>query len=470
MAARERRHYVAYVRLRIRDMRLFTEAALMRRIAVWAAALILVAAAQAPAAAATSAAARPAVEAAAKPSSKPTSKPSKSKAPPTPSVPVPVATEPAPSQQCSDSNQVTSKVGSVPWAQRALDWSSAWPLTEGKGVTVAVVDSGVDASPQLAGKVTAIDLTNTGFQDCSGEGHGTAIAGIIAARVQAQGNPFEGVAPEARILSVKVNSEETGSVAVLATGIRDAAMEGAQVINVSITTSGNAPTLAQAVAFALKHGSVIVAAGGNDEGQENCRGPCYPASYPGVLSVGAVAQDGSLVAFSNQRSHVAVTAPGVNVTSTAPGGYSVNNLSGTSFATAYVSGVVALVRSRYPSLSVQAVVNRIKETADGNTGPGTGDGLVNPLQAVTAILPPAATQSTSPTPRPQPVAVDRAPPPDLDAQRTALDVAAITLVLAGLVAIGAMVIREGRRRRWRAGSAPARPSDRTSGLGRPDSR
>jgi membrane-anchored mycosin MYCP len=424
----------------------------MRRIAVWAAALVLIAAGQAPAAAAVGSAATPLGEAAAKPSPKPSSKPSKPKPPPTPSVPVPVATEPAPSQQCPDSNPVSTKVGSVPWAQRALDWSSVWPLTRGRGVTVAVVDSGVDASPQLAGKVTAIDLTSTGFQDCSGEGHGTAIAGIIAARVQAQGNPFEGVAPDAQILSVKVNSQETGSVAVLAEGIKDAALEGAQVINVSITTSGNAPELAAAVAFALKHGSVIVAAGGNDEGQENCRGPCYPASYPGVLSVGAVTQNGSLVSFSNQRSHVAVTAPGVGITSTAPGGYSVNNLSGTSFATAFVSGVVALVRSRYPSLSVPQVVNRIKETADGSTGPGTGDGLVNPLQAVSALLPAPAAQSPVPTPRPQPVAVDRAPPPDVDAQRTALEVAAIALGLAALVAIGAVIIREGRRRRWRPGS------------------
>jgi membrane-anchored mycosin MYCP len=424
----------------------------MRRIAVCAAALALVAAAQAPAAAATDSAAGSLSAVATKPSPKPTSKPSKPKPPPPPSVPVPVTTEPAPSQQCTDSNQVAAKVGSVPWAQRALDWSSVWPLTEGRGVTVAVVDSGVDASPQLAGKVTAIDLTGTGFQDCSGEGHGTAIAGIIAARVQARGNPFEGVAPEARILSVKVNSLQTSTVALLAEGIRDAALEGAQVINVSVTTSSNAPELASAVTFALRHGSVIVAAGGNDEGQENCRGPCYPASYPGVLSVGAVAQDGSLVSFSNPHSHVAVTAPGVDITSTAPGGYSVNDLNGTSFATAFVSGVAALVRSRYPSLSVPGVVDRIEETANGSAGPGTGDGLVDPLQAVTAILPPAATQSTSPTPGPQAVAVDRAPPPDVGAQRTALAVAAITLGLAGLIAIGAVVIRQGRRRRWRAGS------------------
>jgi len=217
--------------------------------------------------------------------------------------------------------------------------------------------------------------------------------------------------------------------------------------------------LRSAVNFALGKDVVIVASGGNDT-QQTGVGPFYPASYPGVLSVGAVDQSGALAPFSDQRSRVAVTAPGVGITSAAPGGYSVNSLSGTSFATAFVSGIAALVRARYPSLTGAEVVARIKETADGNTGPGTGDGLVNPLQAVTAILAPAATQNPSPSPRPQAVAVDQAPPPDLAAQRTALEVAAITLGLAGLVAIGAVVIREGRRRRWRAGSMPARDGDR----------
>ena len=368
---------------------------------------------------------------------------------------MPVATEPGPSQQCSDSNQVTSKVKSVPWAQKALDWSSAWPLTEGRGIKVAVVDSGVDGNPQLAGKVTAIDLTGTGFQDCSGEGHGTAIAGIIAASVQVQGNPFEGVAPEAKILSVKVftQTQQSNSSATLAQGIRDATLLGAQVINVSMTTRSSL-VLRSAVDFALSRNVVIVASGGNDD-QQNGVGPFYPASYPGVLSVGAVEPRTARSApFSDQRSHVAVTAPGVNITSTAPGGYSVNSLYGTSFATAFVSGVAALVRSRYPSLTGPEVVARIKQTADGSTGPGTGDGLVNPLQAVTAIVAPATAQTPSPTPGPQAVSVDQAPPPDVDAQRTALEVAAIALGLAGLVAIGAVVIREGRRRRWRSGSLP----------------
>jgi membrane-anchored mycosin MYCP len=469
MAAVEHSHYVAYVRLRIREMCLFTEAALMRRIAVWAAGLVLVAAPQAPAAAAAGSAVGPARAVgsaravAAKPGAKPTSKPSKPKPPATPSLPVPVATEPGPSQQCGDSNQVTSKVKSVPWAQQALDWSSVWPLTEGRGIKVAVVDSGVDGNPQLAGKVTAIDLTGTGFQDCSGEGHGTAIAGIIAASVQAQGNPFEGVAPEAKILSVKVftQTQQSNSSVTLAQGIRDATLLGAQVINVSMTTRSSA-VLRAAVEFALSSNVVIVASGGNDD-QQNGVGPFYPASYPGVLSVGAVERDGSLASFSDQRSHVAVTAPGVSITSTAPGGYSVNSLNGTSFATAFVSGVAALVRSRYPHLTGPEVVARIEQTADSNTGPGTGDGLVNPLQAVTAILAPAAAQSPSPSPRPQSVSVDQAPPPDLAAQRMALEVAAITLGLAGLVAVGAVVIREGRRRRWRSGSMPTRTDDRTGG-------
>jgi membrane-anchored mycosin MYCP len=425
----------------------------MSRIAGAVLGVVLAAVAQAPAVAAVGSARQPAVVVTAKPSSKPSPKRSSSPPPTQPSrpappaVPTPVATEPQPTQDCPGPGQASSKVTSVPWAQEALDWSSVWPLTEGQGVTVAVVDSGVDYSPQLAGKVKAINLTTgTGYGDCIG--HGTGVAGIIAASdMQAQGNPFEGVAPDAKILSIKVQSQESGISSTLAVGITDAALAGAQVINVSITT-GNSPALRAAVALALRKGAVIVAAGGNDE-QETGHGPFYPASYPGVLSVGAVAQDGSLAPFSDLHSNVAVTAPGVNVTSTTPGGYEAYN--GTSFATAFVSGVAALVRSRYPTLSGPEVVRRIEETADGNTGPGTGNGLVNPLQAVTAILAPAVAQSPLPTPRPRPVSVERAPLPNLAARTTALEVVTGALGLAALVAIGAVVIREGRRRRWRAG-------------------
>jgi membrane-anchored mycosin MYCP len=443
----------------------------MSRIAAMALGLALVVAAQAPATAATvpgerggtgrEAGARAAAgaPAAAKPSPKPTTKPSPRKS--RPAAPVlqalPVEPRPTPNSPDCPTGPFSRRATTEPWAQQALDFSSAWPLTQGQGVTVAVVDSGVDYTPQLAGKVDAFNATSTGFQDCVG--HGTAVAAIIAARnLQAQGVPFEGVAPRARILSVKVTNADTSSPATtggtntLAQGIIAAADLGAQVINVSVQTSQNTAALSRAVRFALSRGAVIVAAGGND-GPGTGTGPFYPASYPGVLSVGAVESDGSLAPFSDLGSNVAVTAPGVNVTSAWPGGFRDDDLSGTSFAAPFVSGVAALVRSRFPGLSGAAVVQRIEATANGGTGPGTGDGLVNPLEAVTAILPPAAAPSVSAAARPQPVSVPRAPPPDQAARTIALTVTAGALGAAALVALGAVVISRGRRRRWRAGRA-----------------
>ncbi len=433
----------------------------MSRIAAAALGLALVAAVPAPAAAAVRSPGQPPGAAAAKPSPKPSAKPSpkRSPSPPTtpsrpapPPGPVARAAEPRPSPQCP--GQGSPRATTEPWAQQALDFSSAWPLTQGQGVKVAVIDSGVDYSPQLAGRVTAIDLTGTGPQDCVG--HGTEIAAIIAASdMQARGVPFEGVAPGARILSVKVNDAEqgdsatTGNSSTLAQGIHDAAQLGAKVINVSVTTR-DTPGLRSAVTFALRQGAVVVAAGGND-GTTTGVGPFYPASYPGVLSVGAVASDGSLAPFSDTRSHVVVTAPGVNVTSACPGGYQQNDLAGTSYATAFVSGVAALVRARYPRMSGAAVVRRIVDTADGGSGPGTGNGLVNPLLAVTEILPTGPAPGPSPSARPQSVSVSRAPPPDRAGVATALGVTVAALGAAALVALGAVVISQGRRRRWRPG-------------------
>jgi membrane-anchored mycosin MYCP len=388
-------------------------------------------------------------------------------APPAAARPL-VASAPGQSQNCPP-DLGNSRVTAEPWAQRALDFSSVWSLTRGQGVTVAVVDSGVDDIAQLAGRVTSTDLTGTVPQDCVG--HGTEVAAIIAASDrQAQGMPFEGVAPAANILSVKVNSGEQGAAALLADGIVDAANSGAGVINVSITAS-DTPALRSAVLYALSRDAVIVAAGGND--QSGTSGPFYPASYPGVLSVGAVASNGALASFSDQHSRVAVTAPGVNVTSAWPRGY-LTQLNGTSYATAFVSGVAALVRSRHPTLTAGQVVQRIEATADGGTGPGTGAGLVNPLEAVTAILVPGAGPSGSPSATPKSVSVLRPSSLDPGTRAAALAFTLGSLSVAALVVLGAVVISQGRRRGWRTGRRriPAdggiaddtRPSDQT-GLG-----
>jgi type VII secretion-associated serine protease mycosin len=291
----------------------------------------------------------------------------------------------------------------APWPQKELGFSAVWRLTRGAGVTVAVVDSGVDANPQFGDRViVGPDLvagTKRGIPpgaDCVG--HGTAVASIIAAAPM-RGISFTGVAPAVRILSVKISGTDTFPTSATPQGIMDAVQFGADVINLSLSTTDDVPALRQAIAYALSHNVVVVAAAGNDIPQ-NGAGPFYPAAYPGVLSVGAAGPGGVLASFSDRRTPVGVTAPGVNVTSAYPGTFpdAYNpDQSGTSFAAAYVSGVVALVRATHPRLNPAQVVARIEATARGSTGPGTGYGLIDPLRAVTAVLPgdPAAAPAAS---------------------------------------------------------------------------
>jgi subtilisin family serine protease len=180
----------------------------------------------------------------------------------------------------------------------------------------------------------------------------------------------------------------------------DAVQFGADVINLSLATPDDVPALRNAVEYALRHNVVVVAAAGNDL-RDGGTGPFYPASYPGVLAVGAAAPGGALASFSDRHTPVAVTAPGVNVTSAYPGTFPeayAPGQSGTSFASAFVAGVVALVRSAHPELNPAQVVTRIEATAHGPAGPGSGHGLVDPVRAVTAVLPAESpgTGSTSP--------------------------------------------------------------------------
>jgi len=342
----------------------------------------------------------------------------------------------------------------TPWAQRALSFSSVWGLTEGAGVTVAVIDSGVDANPQFGDRVTVgPDLSGvTGFPvgaDCVG--HGTAVASIIAAAPRA-GVSFSGVAPRAQILSIKItNSELAIPGGVTATAIRDAVGLGAGVINLSLA-GADTPALRSAVQFARARDVVLVAAAGND-GADSGKGPFYPAAYPGVLSVGAVARDGSLASFSDTRTPVTVTAPGVGVASAYPGAYpdaySLED-NGTSFATAFVSGVAALVRASHPNLRAAQVVARIAATADGAAGPGTGHGMVNPVQAVTAVLPEDGAGAGAVA---QHVPVSRPAPPETRTRTVAMAIAGGALVLVLVVIAAATVIPAARRRSRRASGA-----------------
>jgi membrane-anchored mycosin MYCP len=340
-----------------------------------------------------------------------------------------------------------------PWSQRQLDPARVWPLTTGRGVTVAVIDSGVDArNPALAGAVEpGADVVQPGQPanyDCVG--HGTAVAGIIAARPR-PGSAFEGIAPGARILPVRQtesDQQEGGGVGFLATAIDYAVSHGAEVINVSITATSSTPVLAAAVRNALDHDVVIVAAAGNDGASVNAP-KSYPAAFPGVLAVGAAGQDGQPLDFS--AAGASVVAPGADIIGPEAGGTGLVTGQGTSFATAFVSGVVALVRAYRPDLTAAQVVQRIEATADHPPGPlpdpRLGWGEIDPYAAVTAVLAPQSAPSSPAArlplpPRPGPA------PSQLAAILTAAAALASTLVILGI----ALLLPAGRRRRWQPGS------------------
>ncbi|MFI9526618.1 type VII secretion-associated serine protease mycosin [Micromonospora rosaria] len=350
-----------------------------------------------------------------------------------------------------------------PWPLRRLDPAAAWRLTQGAGVTVAVIDSGVSAThPLLRGRVLAgRDFNGLPAHQgqCDEVGHGTVVAGIIAGRV-GESTPYSGVAPAARILPVRVlrDNRRTTDEALpgqIAQAIRWATDNGAQVINLSLVTLPR-PELADAVEYALRRQVVVVAAAGN-RGEQQQDQPAYPASYPGVIAVAGVDEQGGHVDTSVSGDHVDIAAPGLNILGPAPqgGGYLAEPQGGTSFAAAYVSGVAALVRAAHPDLTPAEVSRRLTRTADNppeGRNAQVGYGVVNPYRAVTSVL---GTRSDPPLGAlPAPVPTDD---PLAGHRVVAIWAAVVGVLLAGVLLTVKPVLARGRRRGWRPGrrQAPA---------------
>ncbi|REF36569.1 type VII secretion-associated serine protease mycosin [Thermasporomyces composti] len=364
----------------------------------------------------------------------------------------------------------------TPWQQTRLQLHRAHAFATGRGVTVAVVDTGVDVeNPQLAGKLDP-DMTPASFvsleddavpptRDC--DGHGTVVAGIIAGR-EFPDLRFLGVAPHARILPVRVSSgSESGSADQLAAGIYWAVDQGADIINVSVVTMSPRGTLRDAVRYALRKGVVVVTAAGNTGGQAG-NAPTWPAAFAaeegfeGLIVVGAVDQAGQATDFTTTSVPITVVAPGDGVVSTAPRLGHLTNQQGTSFAAPFVSGVAALLLERFGTeLSPIEVKRRLQLTADHPgldlPDPRYGWGVVNPTEALTAILPEGA---TLPTPRQEPgIAPIAAPPaPDPLPRVVALSVAGGAVGFVAVVLGGVAIYRRGRERRWRPGAVPPEPT------------
>ncbi|MFJ8363661.1 S8 family serine peptidase [Streptomyces sp. NPDC093984] len=290
------------------------------------------------------------------------------------------------------------------WPLTVYDAEKVWKTSQGEGVTVAVIDSGVDASqPDLAGQVLpGKDFTGAGDPHEDNLGHGTGMASLIAGHGHGVNGSagVMGLAPKAKILPVRVNVTEraandpTGGkidTAGWTAGVRYAVEQGASVINLSLDDSSAYPgsKAAKAIEYAQAHDVVVVASTGNDAGTVN-----YPAALPGVVAVSAVDQGLNPWPKSN-TGNVTVAAPGVQVTQADPttkSGYAVAD--GTSGSAAYVSAIVALLRSKYPDLTAGQIVNRLVKSASflnnkGKTAPDKelGYGIARPGSALTMNIP-----------------------------------------------------------------------------------
>jgi len=226
------------------------------------------------------------------------------------------------------------------WALQHIHAPKLWQVTAGNSpILVAVLDTGIDQHHEdLCGKIMADEnFTNSPVTEDK-YGHGTHVAGIIAAN-RNNGLGIVGLAPESSLLNVKVaNDKGQLDISAVAEGIIWAVDKGANVINISIALKEYSPQLEDAVRYAWSHGAVIVAAAGNN-GSEL---PVYPALFENCIAVAALRQDGTLAPLSNYGDWVDIAAPGFNIYSTLPSN-SYGYKSGTSFATAYVSGLAALL-------------------------------------------------------------------------------------------------------------------------------
>lgn len=346
-----------------------------------------------------------------------------------------------------------------PLNARHFDARSIWRIDRGKGVTVAVVDSGVDAGhPDLAGRV----LRGTGFvgesgddgrTDISSDSHGTAIAAIIAGTGAANGgNGMVGLAPQVKILPVRVAVQSQVEPAALAEGIKYAADHHAQIINTSLGSPDPDPVLRQAVAYALAKDCVVVASAGN-EGQDGDPA-LYPAAFPGVVDVTGVDESGRFWPMSESGPRTALAAPATGIYSANDRGQYVD-AEGTSYAAAYVSAAAALVRSAAPRITAAQTVARLVAAADrphstdANAGDEYGYGLLDPLAALRSHAATAA-NTVNPLLSARPAATDSRP------HRTAL----VTGIAAGaavlVVAVCAALAVRRRRRTAPVRATPAR--------------
>ncbi|HEY5835598.1 S8 family serine peptidase [Streptomyces sp.] len=351
-----------------------------------------------------------------------------------------VVTQLAAGQPCATGSPRTAQA--QPWSRRAMGLPRAWQLSQGAGVTVAVVDTGVGTGiPALAGRVRTVGDAD---RDCVG--HGSFAAGLIAA-APGDGTGVAGVAPQARILAVR-DTDERGAVtaAGVARGIREAVDAGADVVYVAHALFTGRQELTTAVAYATRGDVLVVAPAAPDTAPTDPRTgrpdptarPCFPAFVPQVLSVVDYGPGDSRPQNAPFPFAPDLAAPGDAVVSVGPRGAGHYVGSGSSLAAAHAAGAAALVRARYPRLPAAEVARRLTGWAYPASVP-----KLDPYGAVSAVLP----VRQDPLPDPVPAQLPR---PGSDRPRVrALAVAGGAGAVVLLMAAAAVVVPRGRARAWR---------------------
>ena len=404
---------------------------------------------------------------------------------------------PAPARAAAGYSAAGRGVQAQEWWLGGLHVRQTWPSTQGAGITVAVLGTGVDPRhPDLTGSVTTgPDFSRSGRTQAGPFWgiNGTEVAGAIAGHGHGTGRAdgLLGVAPMAKILSIRVSLEfndplnSTRAIArrlpgAIASGIIYAVDHGARIIDLPLdpgtagltgqgspAAAGGSPAEKAAVAYALRKNVVLVAPAG-DDGQ----GPDltdHPAAYAGVIAVGAIARNGRLALFSSRHSYVSLTAPGVGLAAAVPpDDYA--RISSTSTSSGIVAGVAALIRSRFPHLSAAQVGQALTGgTTAGRTGaPGTGRGTIDAAKAVdlaasinVAAEPPRPAPSARPSQSGQRLsttAAHRANASDLAGSLVRYVVAGLCVLIVLIVAL--LLVMRSRRERssgFRVATAEAAP-------------
>ena len=279
------------------------------------------------------------------------------------------------------------------WGVDSINAELVWGIKEGArdvvpgqggaGIKVAIVDTGVHCNHEdlTPGCNFGANFVNPPFTG-DDSGHGTHVAGLVAARDNGIGTI--GTAPEVSLYSVKVlDNTASGTWSAVAAGIVWAADNGMNVVNMSLGGTGFSQAVLDAVNYAHNRGVLIVSAAGNEGGCSTCDTLLYPAKYPNSMAVGAVGRNNRRASFSSTGPDLDVVAPGVNNLSPMPPDLYLRN-SGTSMATAHVSGVGALLMSR--GLTNVEARQRIRNTAAPHTRDWvTGCGSIDALRAINNV-------------------------------------------------------------------------------------